>query len=44
MLAKDYPPTAYAGTDVILHLPEDSYTLNGNGSSDDKVEDKILLL
>jgi hypothetical protein len=31
----DYPPTANAGEDVILHLPVNSVTLNGSQSSDD---------
>lgn len=33
---KDYPPTANAGADVILKLPKNEVTLNGNQSTDDK--------
>lgn len=33
---KDYPPTANAGSDVVIYLPRDQVTLNGNLSSDDK--------
>ena len=32
---KDYPPTANAGEDIIIHLPKNQVTLHGNGSSDD---------
>lgn len=32
----DYPPTANAGTDVIIYLPQTEVTLNGNLSTDDK--------
>ncbi|RWS27474.1 dyslexia-associated protein KIAA0319-like protein [Leptotrombidium deliense] len=32
----DYPPTANAGADVIIHLPVNEVTLNGNTSTDDK--------
>ena len=32
----DYPPTAIAGQDVVIHLPTNEVTLNGNGSTDDK--------
>ncbi len=31
----DYPPIANAGDDVILHLPKNEITLNGNKSKDD---------
>ena len=31
----DYPPTANAGEDVIVRLPQNKVTLNGNQSSDD---------
>ncbi|XP_076348164.1 LOW QUALITY PROTEIN: dyslexia-associated protein KIAA0319-like protein [Tachypleus tridentatus] len=33
---KDYPPTANAGSDAVIYLPQDDLTLNGNLSSDDK--------
>ncbi|XP_022258402.1 dyslexia-associated protein KIAA0319-like protein, partial [Limulus polyphemus] len=33
---KDYPPTANAGSDAVMYLPQDDVTLNGNLSSDDK--------
>ncbi|RWS17862.1 dyslexia-associated protein KIAA0319-like protein [Dinothrombium tinctorium] len=32
----DYPPTANAGPDVIINLPQNEVTLNGNMSTDDK--------
>ena len=32
---QDYPPTANAGEDIIIHLPNNQVTLHGNGSSDD---------
>ncbi|VDI46462.1 Hypothetical predicted protein, partial [Mytilus galloprovincialis] len=32
----DYPPKANAGSDVIIHLPQNSVILNGNLSTDDK--------
>jgi dyslexia-associated protein KIAA0319-like protein len=32
----DYPPTANAGSNVIISLPQNSVTLYGNGSTDDK--------
>lgn len=32
----DYPPEANAGQDVIVYLPVNNITLNGNMSSDDK--------
>lgn len=31
----DYKPVAKPGPDVLLHLPQNSVVLNGNGSSDD---------
>ena len=34
--AKDYPPTANAGKDQIIFLPQNYITLNGNASTDDK--------
>lgn len=34
--ATDYPPTANAGNSVVLHLPNNSLTLNGTASSDDQ--------
>lgn len=33
--SKDYPPEANAGPDIIVHLPQNSVTLNGNLSTDD---------
>ncbi|XP_034230369.1 dyslexia-associated protein KIAA0319-like protein [Thrips palmi] len=33
--SKDYPPEANAGADIIVHLPQNNVTLNGNLSSDD---------
>lgn len=33
----DYPPTANAGPDIVLYLPQNEVTLNGNQSTDDKV-------
>ena len=33
----DYPPTANAGPDIVLFLPQNEVTLNGNKSTDDKV-------
>ncbi|CAL1530068.1 unnamed protein product [Lymnaea stagnalis] len=33
---KDYPPQADAGSDVVIHLPQNSLNLFGNSSSDDK--------
>jgi hypothetical protein len=33
----DYPPTANAGPDVVIHLPQNEVTLYGNQSTDDKV-------
>lgn len=35
MASKDYPPEANAGADIIVHLPQNNVTLNGNLSSDD---------
>ena len=32
----DYPPKANAGSDVVIHLPQNSVVLNGNSSTDDK--------
>ncbi|XP_023236915.1 dyslexia-associated protein KIAA0319-like protein isoform X2 [Centruroides sculpturatus] len=32
----DYPPTANAGPDVIINIPQNSVILNGNLSTDDK--------
>ena len=32
----DYPPKANAGSNVILSLPQNSVTLYGNSSTDDK--------
>jgi hypothetical protein len=32
----DYPPEANAGQDVILYLPRNALTLNGNRSTDDR--------
>lgn len=32
----DYPPTALAGPNVIIHLPQNEVYLNGNSSTDDK--------
>lgn len=32
----DYPPKADAGSDVVIHLPQDSVILYGNSSTDDK--------
>ena len=32
----DYPPTANAGSNVIISLPQKSVTLYGNSSTDDK--------
>ncbi|XP_052086036.1 dyslexia-associated protein KIAA0319-like protein isoform X2 [Mytilus californianus] len=32
----DYPPKANAGSDVVIHLPQNSVILNGNLSTDDK--------
>jgi len=32
----DYPPTAIAGEDVVIYLPQTEVTLNGNKSTDDK--------
>ncbi|XP_067665958.1 dyslexia-associated protein KIAA0319-like protein [Haliotis asinina] len=32
----DYPPKANAGSDVVIHLPQSSVTLYGNGSTDDR--------
>jgi len=34
--ATDYPPTADAGSNVIISLPQKSMTLYGNSSTDDK--------
>jgi len=34
--ATDYPPTADAGSNVIISLPQKSVTLYGNSSTDDK--------
>jgi len=36
VLATDYPPTADAGSNVIISLPQKSVTLYGNSSTDDK--------
>lgn len=36
MSATDYPPTADAGSNVIISLPQKSVTLYGNSSIDDK--------
>ncbi|XP_059152697.1 dyslexia-associated protein KIAA0319-like [Physella acuta] len=33
---KDYPPQADVGSDVVIHLPQNSLTLYGNASTDDK--------
>ena len=33
---RDYPPTANAGADVIIIMPRNEVTLNGNQSTDDK--------
>jgi len=35
-VATDYPPTADAGSNVIISLPQKSVTLYGNSSTDDK--------
>ncbi|XP_012263450.2 dyslexia-associated protein KIAA0319-like protein [Athalia rosae] len=32
----DYPPSANAGQDIIIHLPQNTITLNGNLSTDDR--------
>lgn len=32
----DYPPTANAGKDIVIYLPQTEVTLNGNASTDDK--------
>ena len=32
---KDYPPTVNAGKDIVIQLPVNEVTLNGNQSSDD---------
>ena len=32
----DYPPSAIAGQDVIIYLPQNTITLNGNVSTDDR--------
>lgn len=32
----DYPPSANAGQDVIIYLPQNTLTLNGNLSTDDR--------
>jgi hypothetical protein len=32
----DYPPKANAGSDKVIHLPQDSVILYGNSSTDDK--------
>lgn len=32
----DYPPTANAGADIVLNIPQTEVTLHGNGSVDDK--------
>jgi hypothetical protein len=32
----DYPPTAVAGADIIIHLPQNEVVLNGTASTDDK--------
>lgn len=32
----DYPPSANAGRDVIIYLPQNTVTLNGNLSTDDR--------
>lgn len=32
----DYPPSANAGQDVIIYLPQNTFTLNGNLSTDDR--------
>lgn len=32
----DYPPSANAGQDIIIYLPQNTLTLNGNLSTDDK--------
>lgn len=32
----DYPPTANAGKDIVIYLPQTELTLNGNASTDDK--------
>jgi hypothetical protein len=35
-LETDYPPKANAGSDVVIHLPQNSVVLYGNLSTDDK--------
>lgn len=37
----DYPPKANAGSDVVIRLPDNEVTLNGNKSTDDKGEEKL---
>ncbi|XP_064597455.1 dyslexia-associated protein KIAA0319-like protein [Liolophura sinensis] len=32
----DYPPKAFPGSDIVIHLPKNEVTLYGNGSTDDK--------
>ncbi|XP_017487354.1 PREDICTED: dyslexia-associated protein KIAA0319-like protein, partial [Rhagoletis zephyria] len=32
----DYPPVANAGPDIVVYLPQNSVTLNGSASTDDK--------
>jgi dyslexia-associated protein KIAA0319-like protein len=39
----DYPPTANAGPDIVLHLPQNEVTLYGNQSTDDKVINDIII-
>ncbi len=36
LLETDYPPIANAGSNVIISLPQNSVTLFGNASTDDK--------
>jgi len=36
LLETDYPPKANAGSDIVIHLPQNSLTLYGNLSTDDK--------
>lgn len=35
-LETDYPPTANAKSEVVIYLPQNEVTLNGNLSTDDK--------
>jgi len=36
VIETDYPPKANAGSDIVIHLPQNSVVLNGNLSTDDK--------